>query len=100
MLAQQALGAPVGAFLVLRLEPARLNFAIATALLVLFLLMVCPVAEGIRQLRMWARPRPKHAPDLRQPLLAASSGAGTSILGCWMRTHCHVVNNFVFADDN
>ncbi|BDA49843.1 hypothetical protein COCOBI_14-4630 [Coccomyxa sp. Obi] len=83
LLAFQALGAPVGAFLVLRLEPARLNFAIATALLVLFLLMVCPVAEGIRQLRARAGPRLKRTPDLRQPLLTTSPGAGADTPGKW-----------------
>lgn len=68
----QAIGAPVGPYLVLRLEPARLNFAIATALLALFVLMVVPVAEGVRRLRARARLRPTADPLLRQPLLAGS----------------------------
>ena len=48
----QAIGSPVGAYMVQHLDPQRLQFAIATALLSLFLLMVLPVAKCIRQRRM------------------------------------------------
>ena len=73
----QALGAPVGAYLVLRLEPAPLNFAIATALLVLFLLMVCPLEEWIS--RMQARAQPSPGADLTRPLLASVPESGAAL---------------------
>lgn len=73
----QAIGAPVGAYLVVRLEPAPLNFAIATALLVLFLLMVCPLEECIRRLQM-PRAQPSPAADLTRPLLTLDPEPGAS----------------------
>jgi hypothetical protein len=64
----QAIGAPIGAYLVQHLEPQPLNFAIATSLMVLFLLMVCPVTKCMRRLRR-SRSNRLAAPDLRQPLI-------------------------------
>lgn len=71
----------MGAYLVVRLEPAPLNFAIATALLVLFLLMVCPLEECIRRLQT-PRAQPSPAADLTRPLLAVDPelGAAPSLL--------------------
>ncbi len=93
------------------LDPQRLQFAIATALLSLFLLMVLPVAKIIRRARM-RRARRRSLPrdgapslelrassldkprsGLRQPLLlpGEADGAGQSLLlalyalevACW-----------------
>lgn len=47
----QAVGSPVGAFLVQHLEPHRLQFAIASALLLVFLLMAFPPLAVIKYWR-------------------------------------------------
>ena len=63
----QAIGSPVGAYLVQHLDPQRLQFAIATALLFLFLLMVLPVAKCIRQARMRRARFLRHGASLKHP---------------------------------
>ena len=47
----QAVGATAGAYLVQHLEPHNLQFAIATSLLVVFILMVCPLAKLLSHLK-------------------------------------------------
>ena len=47
----QAIGATAGAYLVQHLEPHNLQFAIATSLLVVFILMVCPLAKLLKHLK-------------------------------------------------
>ena len=64
----QAIGATVGAYLVQHLEPHRLQFAIATSLLVVFILMVTPLAKLLKH---WKAARaPKEG--VKEPLLPGS----------------------------
>ena len=64
----QAIGATVGAYLVQHLEPHRLQFAIATSLLVVFILMVTPLAKLLKH---WKAARaPKEG--VKEPLLPES----------------------------
>ena len=48
-LVMQAVGAAAGAYLVQHLEPHKLQFTIATSLLVVFVLMVCPLAKIVKR---------------------------------------------------
>ena len=68
----QAVGAPVGAYLVQHLDPQRLQFAIATALLFLFLLMATPVSQWVRRARL------QRARSLRRGGSAPQRGAGSN----------------------
>ena len=74
----QAIGATAGAYLVQHLEPHNLQFAIATSLLVVFILMVCPLAKLLKRFQD-AQARRLGA---RQPLLPGNSPEGvfTSLL--------------------
>ena len=68
----QAIGATAGAYLVQHLEPHNLQFAIATSLLVVFILMVCPLAKLLKRFQD-AQARRLGA---RQPLLPGNSPEG------------------------
>ena len=65
-----------GAYLVQHLEPHNLQFAIATALLVVFVLMVCPLAKLLKHLQE-AQARRKAASE---PLLPGNSREGATLL--------------------
>jgi len=72
----QAIGATVGAYLVQHLEPHNLQFAIATSLLVVFILMVTPLAKLLKR---WQESR---APGqgIEEPLLSSSDAQGVLTL--------------------
>ncbi len=72
----QAIGATVGAYLVQHLEPHNLQFAIATSLLVVFILMVTPLAKLLKR---WKESR---APGqgIEEPLLPSSDTQGVLTL--------------------
>ena len=71
----QAIGAVAGAYLVQHLEPHNLQFAIATSLLVVFILMVCPLAKLLKRFQE-AQARRNGA---REPLLPGNSREGGSL---------------------
>ena len=77
----QALGAPVGAYLVQHLDPQRLDFAIATALLFLFLLMATPLSKWVHRARLQRARSLRHGAKraLRQPLLPGASGGSQQV---------------------
>ena len=59
----------MGAYLVQHLDPQRLQFAVATALLFLFCLMASPIAKVVRRARL------RHERSLRRRLSSALCGA-------------------------
>ena len=76
VLLSQAIGAVAGAYMVQHLEPHNLQFAIATSLLVVFILMVCPLAKLLKHFQD-AQARRQGA---REPLLPSSSPEGETLL--------------------
>ncbi|CAL5220614.1 g2656 [Coccomyxa viridis] len=79
LLSFQAIGATAGAYLVQHLEPHNLQFAIATSLLVVFILMVCPLAKLLKRFQD-AQARRLGA---RQPLLPGNSPEGSGHGRSW-----------------
>lgn len=74
MVMMQAIGATVGAYLVQHLEPHNLQFAIATSLLVVFILMVCPLAKMLKHCKEARTPKQ----GVEEPLLPREDAQGMS----------------------